>query len=149
MIKMSKRIIIYHVIFILMAAIPACSPPTGGGAREVCFHDQCVQVEVAQTQEERGKGLQFRKSLGKDEGMLFIFPSRHRQSFWMKDTFIPLDIIWMDSRKRVVFIIPNVLPCETEQCPVYTPDTAASYVLEVNAGVTAELGLRVGDQAAF
>ena len=67
----------------------------------------------------------------------------------MKDTYIPLDIIWLDSRKRVVFIIPNVLPCETDQCPVYTPDRDAKYVLEVNAGVTAELGIGVGDEAAF
>ena len=67
----------------------------------------------------------------------------------MKDTLIPLDIIWLDRHKRIVFIIPNVLPCETEKCPVYTPDADAEYVLEVNAGVTAELGLSVGDQAVF
>lgn len=129
--------------------LPACSSQTGGGAEDVCFYDHCIKVEVVRTQEERGRGLQFRKSLGRDEGMLFVFPSSQRQSFWMKDTFIPLDIIWIDRHKRVVFIIPNVLPCETEKCPVYTPDTAANYVLEVNAGVTVELGLRVGDQVSF
>lgn len=146
---MLRRVIICPIIFILMVGLSACSSQTVGGTREVCFYDQCIKAEVAQTPGKRGKGLQFRESLGKDEGMLFIFPSSHRQSFWMKDTFIPLDIIWMDIRKRVVFIIPNVLPCETEQCPVYTPDTAANYVLEVNAGITLELGLSVGDQAVF
>jgi len=106
-------------------------------------------MEVAQTPEERGRGLQDRKSLGKDEGMLFVFEKSQRQSFWMKDTYILLDIIWMDRNKNIVFLIPNILPCETEQCPVYTPDKDAFYVLEVNAGVSIELGLGVGDQAVF
>ena len=144
-----KRVIISQMVFVLIVGLSACSPKMGSDTEDVCFYGHCIKAEVARTQEERGRGLQFCKSLGKDEGMLLVFPSSHRQSFWMKDTFISLDIIWMDRHKRIVFIIPNVLPCETEQCPVYTPDTAANYVLEVNAGVTTELGLKVGDQARF
>lgn len=132
-----------------MLFLPACSYREGGDPEQVCFAERCIRVEVAGTPEERARGLQFRESLGKNEGMLFIFPESRRQSFWMKDTSIPLDIIWMDRDKRVVFVIPNILPCATEHCPVYTPDTDALYVLEVNAGVTAEWGLRVGDQARF
>ena len=127
----------------------ACSSQMGKDRRKVCFYDRCVKAELARTQEERGRGLQFRRSLGHDEGMLFVFPSSHPQGFWMKDTLIPLDIIWMDRHKRIVFIAPSVLPCETEPCPVYMPDTAADYVLEVNAGVAAQWGLRPGDQAVF
>lgn len=149
MIRMLKRVIILQMIFVLIVGLSACSSKIGGDKEEVCFYDHCINAEVVRTQEDRGRGLQFRKSLGEDEGMLFVFPASQRQSFWMKDTFIPLDIIWMDRHKRIVFIIPNVFPCETEQCPVYTPDTAAIYVLEVNAGVTTEVGLKVGDQAVF
>ena len=67
----------------------------------------------------------------------------------MKDTFIPLDIIWIDRNKRIVTVVSDVLPCEIEQCPVYAPDNDALYVLEVNAGVAIELGLKGGDQAVF
>ena len=149
MIKMLKRMMILQMVFILIVGLSACSSQMGSDTEDVCFYDHCIAAEVARTSEERGRGLQLRKSLGRDGGMLFVFPASRRQSFWMKDTFIPLDIIWMDRHKRIVFIIPNVFPCETDQCPVYTPDKDALYVLEVNAGVTTELGLKVGDQAVF
>ena len=137
------------IFFFFLLFLPACSYQAGRAPKQVCFYDRCIHVEVARTQEERARGLQSRRSLGNDEGMLFIFPESRRQSFWMKDTFIPLDIVWMDRDKRVVLVIPNILPCATEHCPVYTPEKDALYVLEVNAGVTVELGLRVGDQARF
>ena len=146
---MSKRIIIFPLFFFLFVGPWGCFSQAGGGINKVCFYDECIKVEVVQTQAERARGLQSRRSLGRDEGMLFIFPSSRRQNFWMKDTFIPLDIIWMDGRKRIVFVIPNIPPCETDQCPVYSPDTDANYVLEVNAGVAAEMGLSIGDQAEF
>ncbi len=149
MIEMSNRNFILLLVPVFLAVLLGCSLSKKGGIGEVCFYDECIKVEVAKTQEERAKGLQFRRSMGRDEGMLFIFSASVRQSFWMKDTFIPLDIIWLDGRKRIVFMIPYILPCETEKCPVYTPDTDAKYVLEVNAGVAAELGLGVGDQAIF
>ena len=149
LIKMIKRFIIVQIFIVLLVGFWGCSSRAGGGISEICFYDECIKVEVAATQEERAKGLQSRRLMERSEGMLFIFPSSRRQSFWMKDTFIPLDIIWMDGRRRIVFIIPSILPCETDQCPVYTPDSDAKYVLEVNAGVAAELGLGVGDQAVF
>jgi len=67
----------------------------------------------------------------------------------MKDTYIALDIVWIDQNKRIASITPNILPCKTEQCPVYTPNKDALYVLEVNAGVIIEMGLKVGDHATF
>ena len=144
-----KYFFVLQVFIILAIGSGGCSSRAGGGIKQVCFYTECVKVEVAATPDERAKGLQYRQSMGRDEGMLFIFPSSAHQSFWMKDTLIPLDIIWFDARKRIVFFLSNVLPCETDQCPVYTPDSNARYVLEVNAGVVAELGLSVGDQAFF
>ena len=137
------------VLCLVVVFLSACSSKEKKGKQTVCFRNDCINVAIAKTQKDRGRGLQLRKSLEKDEGMLFVFPSSQRQSFWMKNTYIPLDIIWMDRDKKIVFVVPNVLPCETEECPVYTPDTAASYVLEVNAGVSIELGWKVGDQAVF
>ena len=81
--------------------------------------------------------------------MLFIFSQSKRHVFWMKNTLIALDIIWIDRDKRIVFIMRDVLPCKTEQCPAYTPKENALCVLEVNTGVTIEQGLKVGDQAVF
>jgi len=133
----------------LFLLFPVCSPLAEQIPEQVCFSDQCFDVEVAQTFAQRAKGLQFRKSLEKNAGMLFIFSESEKHSFWMKETLILLDIIWMDQSKQIVSIIPDIPPCTTPQCPVYTPDKNALYVLEVNAGITAELGLKVGDKAVF
>jgi len=129
--------------------LSACSPQGENILKKVCFNDRCFDIEIAQTSEEKAKGLQFRKTLGKNNGMLFVFSKAKRQTFWMKDTFIPLDIIWIDGNKRIVSIMRDILPCKTEKCPVYMPQREALYVLEVNAGITIERGLRVGDQADF
>lgn len=127
----------------------ACSSQANSPSKQICFEDGCIYIEIVQTSEERRKGLQARKYLSKDRGMLFVFSESKKYSFWMKDTFIPLDIIWIDRNKRIVTVISDVLPCEIEQCPVYAPDNDALYVLEVNAGVAIELGLKGGDQAVF
>lgn len=111
------------------------NPPTGG----------CFEVELAKTQQERDRGLMYRKELGKDKGMLFIFDQEGIYPFWMKNTLIPLDIIWIDSNKMVVFISENVQPCKSLICPSVTPSSKAKYVLEINAGLCNEIGLKVGD----
>jgi len=116
---------------------------------QVCFPKGCVQVEVVQKQKELMRGLQFREFLSPNAGMLFIFSGLARHSFWMKDTKIPLDMIWMDYARRVVYIKKNVPPCHEDPCPVYTPHQEAMYVLEVNSGYADTLGLHIGDQAAY
>ena len=137
------------LVLFLFTLIPIDFSRAGHAPQQVCFSDQCFEVEVSQTLAERMKGLQFRKSLEKNAGMLFIFSESGKHSFWMKDTFIPLDMIWLDRDKKIVTIVPNILPCTTAQCPVYAPDKNALYVLEINAGVSIEKNLKVGDQAIF
>lgn len=146
---MFRHLLILCLSFLFGAYFSACSSQVKTPPQQVCFDDQCVQIEVAQTPEERAKGFQNRRYLNKDKGMLFFFSKNAKHSFWMKDTFIPLDIVWLDQNKRIATIMPGILPCKTEQCPVYTPDKDARYVLEVGSGVTIELGLKVGDQAIF
>jgi len=111
----------------------------------VCFEEHCFQVELAKTETERSKGLMYRENLDKDKGMLFIFEKEGIYPFWMKNTLIPLDIIWIDGNDKIVFISQNVQPCKSLICPTVMPPVAAKYVLELNAGTCQDINLRVGD----
>lgn len=104
-----------------------------------------VSVEIAADPYQWGKGLMFRKTLGADSGMLFVFPDEEKRSFWMKDTFIPLDIIFVSRDKKVVTIHKNVMPCTTFVCPHYAPTSGAMYVLEANAGFVDVHDIKEGD----
>ena len=115
-------------------------------SEQVCYKDKCFNVEIAKTNEEQGKGLSGRKELSGDSGMLFIFKEPGKHSFWMKDTLIPLDIIWIDEDGRVVFIKENAEPCKEEACDSFAPNKEAKYVLEINGGKAEEIGLSVGDK---
>jgi len=97
-------------------------------------------LEVAQTEEEREKGLMFRKSLDPDGGMIFIFEKPDQYAFWMKNTLIPLDIIWLDEHKKIIdFIIAE--PCEKDPCRQLSHAGLAKYVVEIPAGnFTGEIG---------
>lgn len=113
---------------------------------KVCFEDHCFYVELAKTGEERSQGLMFRRNMELDGGMLFIFDSEREYPFWMKNTFIPLDIIWISKDKEVVFIERNTQPCQ-EECPSIEPGERAQYVLEINTGMAD--GIEAGDRAEF
>lgn len=117
--------------------------------REVCLKDRCYSVDVVSDEPARRRGLQFRESLGEDAGMLFVFRQNGVYPFWMKDTLIPLDIIWLDPSGRIVDMALEVPPCEENPCPVYTPRGEALYVLELNAGQARMLKVKPGDIAEF
>jgi uncharacterized membrane protein (UPF0127 family) len=102
-------------------------------------------VAIAADDESRSRGLMFVDELPRDEGMLFIFRQMAPRAFWMKNTRIPLDIIYLDSNLKVVSIIKNAKPCKTPRCPSYPSQRPAQYVLELNAGMSDQLGLVVGD----
>lgn len=116
---------------------------------KVCFNDYCFFVEIAKTQEERENGLMFCKELPQSQGMLFIFEQEDIYSFWMKNTLIPLDMIWLDKNKKVVFIKESAMPCGQELCETIIPQAKALYVLEINVGKSEDIGLRVGDSLSF
>lgn len=111
-----------------------------------------LQVEIADSPAKRTKGLMFRKNLPKDGGMLFVFVNEAKHSFWMANTFIPLDIVWINSNKEVVYIKKEVPPC-TENiksaCKIYKPNTNAKYVLELNSGKSSDLNIQVGNTINF
>ncbi len=107
-----------------------------------------VDVEIARTQEELSRGLMDRPTLGENEGMLFIFSDSAPRSFWMRNTLIPLDIIFISSETKIVKILTAV-PCTSEKCPLYDSELPAQYVLEVNAGFVEKHGIREGDLVGF
>ncbi len=134
-----------HILTGIFLVVILASGCIGGGETMVCFEDKCFMVEIADTPEERAEGLMFRESLEPDKGMLFVFGQESEYGFWMKNTIIPLDIIWINSDGEVVFISKETRPCD-ESCPFIRPDRKAKYVLELNAGVSDEIVLGIGDK---
>jgi len=88
----------------------------------------------------------FREYLPENSGMLFIFPESGIYQFWMKNTLIPLDIIWLNENYKVVQI-EHVEPCQSNPCPIYNPEKEAKYVLEVNSRLTDKYSIQVESQA--
>ena len=106
-----------------------------------------LQIEVADTGEERVKGLSDRESLGYRDGMLFIFDNESLHGIWMKDMNFAIDILWIDEGHKVVDIKKDAKP---ESYPeVFIPEVPSKYVLEVNAGFLEENDIEIGDKIIF
>lgn len=117
----------------------------------VTINNKTFDVELARTNAEREKGLMNRDHLDADSGMLFIFKKAEIQTFWMKNTLIPLDIIFIDNpstslRTGKIVEITTLDPDSSDYTPQYTPKEKAGFVLELNAGAINENGFKVGDQ---
>jgi uncharacterized protein len=108
-----------------------------------------LQVEVMATDADRAMGLMFRKSLPADRGLLFVFPAAGQYPFWMKNCRFPIDIVWLDEKRKVVFVAADVPPCKTDPCPSYGGMQRALYVVEVNAGQAAREKVTVGSVLDF
>jgi uncharacterized membrane protein (UPF0127 family) len=108
-----------------------------------------LNVEIAKTTTDQQKGLSDRDSMAPDHGMLFVFDSEGKWSFWMKGMRFSLDIIWFDSHRQAVYIQQDLAPCTPSSCPVYMPTVSAMYVLEVNAGFVQSHNISLGDTFNF
>jgi uncharacterized membrane protein (UPF0127 family) len=110
-----------------------------------------IYAELADTPIKRGRGLMFRDHLQPDRGMLFTFGDLQAWSFWMKNTKIPLDIIWMDDKKKIVHIERNVPICTRtdDSCPQYRSNDGALFVLELGGGRAEALDLQRGKRLEF
>jgi len=113
-------------------------PATG---RDVTF-----RVEVARTPPEHERGLMYRSHLDADAGMLFLFDRPQALTFWMKNTLIPLDMLFIDSDRKIVGIVENAEPQTLTSRRV---DAPAQYVLEIGGGLAARLGIRPGATVEF
>ncbi len=118
---------------------PAIVLPDGSG----------VHIEVAADDETRAQGLMFRDRVAEGTGMLFLFAEPGDFPFWMKNTLVPLDMIWLDDQHRVVHVEHDVPPCKADPCPSYPPHAIAKYVLELGAGQAAKHRIANGSTLKF
>jgi uncharacterized membrane protein (UPF0127 family) len=141
MIGMMKKTLLMGCLVLLLSA---CQQ----NQHRVTLNDQSYVVELANTDNTRALGLMYREQMAADEGMLFIFPDTQRRAFWMKNTLIPLDILYFDQNRKLVSISANTPPCKntTTRCPNYPSAKPAKYVLEINAGLSQKHGFKVGDE---
>ena len=103
-------------------------------------------VEIAKNSKERKKGLMNRTTLHREAGMLFVFSKEGNISIWMKNTYFPLDIIFISKNKIIKKIIESAKPLEEK---IYSSDSPARYALEVNAGVVREFNIEIGNKVYF
>lgn len=129
---------------------PATTTTAAPNAPRVIFPDgYVVTVEIAANDETRAQGLMFRDQLAADKGMIFLFTQTGTYPFWMKNTLIPLDMVWIDENRRVVSASYGVPPCKADPCPSYPPAGPARYVLEVASGVAKAHNITSGSQLRF
>jgi hypothetical protein len=144
------------LVLCFLSALPVPCAAAGGPVvapladrRPVCIRGICFDAEIAVTAAERGRGLMYRDALEKDRGMLFVFPEEGRHRFWMKNTRIELDIIFIAADRRVVSISHRAQPCRKDPCERYAPDGNAAYALEIAGGLASSYGFAAGDLVQF
>jgi uncharacterized protein len=123
------------------AAAAAARVAIDTGERKVVF-----RVEVALTPEEHARGLMYRTRLATDAGMVFVFDQPQIQRFWMKNTLIPLDMIFIGADDRIVGVVENAAPQTEDERLVGAP---SQYVLEIGGGLAARLGIHAGESVDF
>ena len=129
--------------FCCLLALTGCA----SGSPWVELGGKRYHVEIANTDAQREKGLMFRQELAADHGMLFVHERQEPLAYWMKNTHIPLDILYFDNARLLVSQQRDVPPCSLgDACPPYPSDAPARYVLELNAGEAAKLALHNGMQ---
>jgi uncharacterized membrane protein (UPF0127 family) len=123
----------------------ACA--SAGGDAWVELKGKRFNVEIADQEAERQRGLMFRDEMPAENGMIFIHEELAPQAYWMKNTKIPLDILYFDDSLRLVSAQQRVPPCSMgDRCPPFPSEGPARYVLELNAGLVEELGVKPGDE---
>jgi uncharacterized protein len=105
-----------------------------------------IEIEVADNDAEREQGLMYRDTMAENNGMLFLMETEEMQAFWMKNTILPLDIMFVDGERRIVNIQKNCKPYSLDQLPSARP---ALYVVEVNAGFADKYAIKDGDFISF
>ncbi len=131
----------------IAALLLLCSGCASAGQPWVELEGRRYQVEIADDDAERIRGLMFRDAMAANHGMLFIHEQEQPLAYWMKNTRIALDILYFDDDLKLVSQQRDVPPCTLgDRCPPYPSAAPARYVLELNAGQAAELGLQDGAQ---
>lgn len=134
------------LLIAMLAAVTACQAEpkvmiTTKEGRTVSF-----AVEIADTPSKREMGLQYRRDLAADRGMIFLFPAESQQSFWMKNTPLPLDMIFINGDRKIVGIVEQTVPFSLDPRSVSAP---SQFVLEINGGLSKRHGIKAGDAVRF
>lgn len=155
---MILRLLLIGVVTVALTA-PACAEaaaPSGAADSRLIQIETpsgiTIQAEIADTPQKRATGLMYRDHLKKDHGMLFIFDQPQAWTFWMKNTKIALDLIWLDGKKRVIHIERNIPICTRtdDSCPQYRSNSDdAMFVLEIAGGTVAGLKIEKGSKLQF
>lgn len=150
------RIPLFLTGFILTAACGAAPPSTSkptatpvAGPRVILPSGAVYRLELAHTPEQQAQGLMYRESLPEKTGMLFLFDDKGVHRFWMKNTMIPLDMVWMDAEGKVLFVSADTPPCKADPCPSYGPESPAAMVLEIAGGKAVKEKVGVGSVLQF
>ena len=150
---MNKRIAVMFYLrllgcatILLMTSVCAAEHSSSFGYGKVVFTEQnlTIEVEVARTAKQRARGLMNRDSLEQEKGMLFVFEYPLIQRVWMKNTLIPLDIVFISRQGKVVSILKGLQPCMKDSCDIYESTERAKYMLEINAGEIDSKGIAIG-----
>lgn len=142
------RIMRFLLMYLLFAAAPALVTTPGDAKFQPLTVDtakgvKTFQVEVVKEEKERTRGLMFRESMAKDHGMLFDFDPPTEIAFWMKNTFISLDIIFIDADGKIINIAEKTTPLSLAKLP---SGGVIRGVLEINGGLSHKLGIKIGDR---
>lgn len=145
-----KRVFLFLLSVVLLTSgcrESVSSPPPDTASSQPTSHfvqvrlgREMIRLEVADDPAKRSRGLMFRGSLPKDQGMLFVFPDSTERGFWMKNTYIPLDILYLDSDGRII----SIKQMQPHDLSTTSSDGPAMFAIELNAGRAEELGLAVG-----
>ena len=141
-----QPILLIGLLIAMLANVTACQAEpkvtiTTQDGRAVSF-----AVEIADTPSKREMGLQYRRDLAADRGMIFLFPAQSQQSFWMKNTPLPLDMIFINRERKIAGIVEQTVPFSLDSRSVGAP---SQFVLEINGGLSKRHGIKAGDSVRF
>lgn len=139
------KLLFAPLLLSLLCGCAAAAPAPSGEQPSVTVHGQRFSVEFAVDDAGRERGLMYRTELPANHGMLFVFPYTGEQAFWMKNTLVPLDMLYFGEDRRLVSMQLDVPPCKADPCPSYPSNAPARYVLELPAGTAARIGMQIGD----
>lgn len=103
-----------------------------------------IGIEIASSKAQRERGLMHRTRLGENQGMLFAYPDQAPRGVWMKNTLLPLDVLFLAGDGSIVAMLNNLQPCPSDPCPIYNSQASARYMLELNAGFITKNNVKIG-----
>ena len=146
-----RKLILFILVSIFLTNQLQSSSINNKSIAKIIFKDKpSLILEIANTKSQRSIGLMNRRSLEKYTGMLFDYKGLYQVKIWMKNTFIPLDIIFLN-KNEIVYIKKNALPCLelSSSCPTFSAEKPVDSVIEVNAGIVDEYNFKIGDKIMY